>query len=78
MYGYVVRSRLSRALDAVLDSDSGLTEIALDAGFASHSHFTAKFRALFGQTPQELRRSVRSTTARELRKIVTARELAPA
>ena len=69
---------LSRALDAVLDSDHGLTEIALDAGFASHSHFTAKFRALFGHTPQELRRGARSTTARELRRIVTARELAPA
>ncbi|HSW25553.1 MAG TPA: helix-turn-helix transcriptional regulator [Burkholderiaceae bacterium] len=78
VYGYVVRSRLSRALDAVLDSGSGLTEIALDAGFASHSHFTAKFRALFGLTPQELRRSVRSTTARELRRIVTAPELATA
>lgn len=74
VYGYVVRSRLSRALDAVLDSDTGLTEIALDAGFASHSHFTAKFRALFGATPQELRRGVRSTAAHDLRRIVTAQE----
>lgn len=74
VYGYVVRSRLARALDAVLDTDAGLTEIALDAGFASHSHFTARFRALFGLTPQDLRRQTRAATARELRRIVTARE----
>jgi AraC-like DNA-binding protein len=56
----------------VLDSDAGLTEIALDAGFASHSHFTARFRAFFGHTPQQLRREARAATARQLRKIATA------
>ena len=74
VYGYVVRSRLARALDAVLDSNAGLTEIALDAGFASHSHFTARFGALFGHTPLELRRGIDAATARQLRRIVTARE----
>lgn len=74
VYGYVLRSRLARALDAVLDSDAGLIEIALDAGFASHSHFTARFGALFGQTPLELRRSADAAAARRLRRIVTARE----
>jgi AraC family transcriptional regulator len=74
VYDYVVRSRLVRALDAVLDSDAGLTEIALDAGFASHSHFTARFRAFFGHTPQQLRRDARAGTVRELRRIATARE----
>ncbi len=78
VYDYVVRSRLSRALDAVLDSDAGLTGIALDAGFASHSHFTARFRAFFGHTPQQLRRGARGTTVRELRRIATARELVTA
>jgi AraC family transcriptional regulator len=74
VYDYVIRSRLARALDAVLDSDAGLTAIALDAGFASHSHFTARFRAFFGHTPQQLRRGTRRDTARELRRIATARE----
>jgi AraC-like DNA-binding protein len=78
VYGFVVRSRLACALDAVLDSDAGLTEIALDAGFASHSHFTAKFRALFGRTPQQLRGGVRRAAVRELRRIVAAPELAAA
>lgn len=74
VYGYVMRSRLARALDAVLDSDAGLLEIALDTGFASHSHFTAKFRTLFGRTPQQLRRRASSAVARELRRIATAPE----
>jgi AraC family transcriptional regulator len=74
VYDYVVRSRLARALDAVLDSDAGLTEIALDAGFASHSHFTARFRAFFGHTPQQVRRDARAATVRELRRIAIARE----
>lgn len=75
VYGYVLRARLARALDAVLDSHAGLTEIALDAGFASHSHFTARFGALFGHTPLDLRRGIDVATARQLRRIVTAREL---
>jgi len=78
VYNFVVRSRLSLALDAVLDSDLGLTEIAMDAGFASHSHFTARFRAFFGRTPQELRRGTGSAEVRKLRRIVAASELAAA
>lgn len=74
VYGYLLRSRLALALDAVLDSDAGLTEVALDTGFSSHSHFTAKFRALFGCTPQQLRRGASGATAHELRRIATARE----
>jgi AraC-like DNA-binding protein len=72
VYRYTVRQRLARALDAVLDSDLDLTSIALETGFASHSHFTARFRAFFGLTPDALRRSAGSGSAADLRKIVTA------
>lgn len=72
VYGYVLRSRLARALDAVLDSDAALTSIALDAGFCSHSHFTARFRAFFGHTPIALRQRASGAVARELRRNVTA------
>jgi AraC family transcriptional regulator len=72
VHAYVVRARLSKALSAVLDSDAGITDIALEAGFASHSHFTARFRALFGVTPGQLRRG-QGLSPRQLRKIVTAR-----
>ena len=66
------------ALDAVLDSNLDLTSIALDTGFASHSHFTARFRAFFGLTPEALRRAAGSGQAAKLRKIMTAQPAAAA
>ena len=74
LYGYVLRSRLTLALDAVLDSDAALTSVALDAGFCSHSHFTARFRAFFGCTPGALRLNASGAMARELRRNMTARQ----
>lgn len=73
VHRYVVRARLARGLEAVLGGRAGLTEIAFETGFASHSHFTARFRALFGVTPHELRRVARRDSVAALRKIVTAR-----
>lgn len=55
IHRYLVRTRLGKALEAMQAADSGLTGIALDAGFSSHSHFTASFRSTFGMTPAELR-----------------------
>jgi AraC family transcriptional regulator len=72
IYDYVLHERLAQALDAVLECGDDLTAIALDAGFASHSHFTARFRSFFGLTPAALRRIATAERA-ELRKIVTAR-----
>jgi AraC-like DNA-binding protein len=72
VYAYVLRSRLAAALGGVLDTDADITSIALDHGFSSHSHFTHRFRALFGVTPASLRRE-RPRGALERRKIVTAR-----
>jgi AraC family transcriptional regulator len=73
IYDYVLQERLAQSLDAVLDGDDELTAIALDAGFASHSHFTARFRGFFGCTPAALRRNAAAAQLAELRKIVTAR-----
>jgi AraC-like DNA-binding protein len=47
---------LSAALGEVLASSRGLTDIGVDLGFSSHSHFTATFRRAFGVTPSALRR----------------------
>jgi AraC family transcriptional regulator len=71
LHDYVTRARLASALDRVLDADADLSAIALDSGFASHSHFSARFRALFGLAPSELRRAPGATIAK-LRKILTA------
>ena len=73
IYDYVLHERLAYSLDAVLDCGDDLTAIALDAGFASHSHFTARFRSFFGCTPAALRRLATAQQIAELRKIMTAR-----
>ena len=73
IYDYVLHERLAQSLDAVLDGGDDLTAIALDAGFASHSHFTARFRGFFGCTPTALRRTPTADRLAEFRKIVTAR-----
>jgi AraC-like DNA-binding protein len=73
IYDDVVRERLARSLEPVLDGGDDLTAIALDAGFASDSHFTARFRRFFGYTPTALRRVATAERVDELRKIMTAR-----
>lgn len=47
--------RVRSALEAVCETDTPLTSIALDTGFSSHSHFTSSFRQEFGQPPSEIR-----------------------
>lgn len=73
IYDYVLHERLAHSLDAVVDRSDDLTAIALDAGFASHSHFTARFRRFFGVTPTAARRAAAAGHIAQLRKIVTAR-----
>jgi len=47
--------RLRLALEKLRDGCPDLTTLALDLGFASHSHFTVAFRRHFGATPSEFR-----------------------
>jgi len=47
--------RLRRSLEGVMESSRPLVDIALDAGFSSHSHFTSSFRRRFAQTPSRVR-----------------------
>jgi AraC family transcriptional regulator len=73
IYDYVLHEHLAHTLGAVLVCGDDLTAIALDAGFASHSHFTARFRSFFGCTPAALRRIATAEHVAELRKIMRAR-----
>ena len=75
VYRFVVRTRLAKALDAVLDTDTGLAAIAQDTGFASHSHLTTHFRDFFGLTPLQLRRRKNRAAATEVRKIMIAHKI---
>ena len=76
LYDYVLHERLAHTLDAILDCGDDLTAVALDAGFSSHSHFTARFRSFFGCTPAALRRVASAGPIAEMHKIMTARRSA--
>ena len=58
LYRYQLRCRLAHALDLLHEYDD-LSALALDLGFATHSHFTAAFRQIYGRTPAELQRALR-------------------
>jgi AraC family transcriptional regulator len=60
LYRYQMRLRLAQALE-VLDRCDDLTELALSLGFASHSHFTASFRSVYGVPPSAFRPGVVKT-----------------
>jgi len=55
LHGHVRRLRLERAAQRLFRTDSGITEIALAAGFETPAAFTKAFREHFGQTPSAFR-----------------------
>lgn len=55
IHQYLNQLRLRTALAAVADGADDLTALALDLGYASHSHFTQAFRQCFGLPPAQLR-----------------------
>lgn len=52
---YQLNLRLAAALNRIRECDD-LTQLALDSGFSSHSHFSAAFRARYGRSPSEFRK----------------------
>ena len=58
LHQYLTQLRLARAL-AELPHTESLTDLALDTGFSSHSHFSAVFRRAFDCTPSQFREQAR-------------------
>jgi AraC-like DNA-binding protein len=56
LYRYQLNLRLARALDLLAHYDD-LTDLSLELGFCSHSHFSAAFREAYGRSPSEFRQS---------------------
>jgi AraC family transcriptional regulator len=52
---YIRRLRLAKAARELLDTDLTITDIALQAGYETHSAFSKSFRQYVGLTPTELR-----------------------
>jgi len=58
-YAYVLQRRIAKAKALLRESDLGLAEIALAAGFSHQAHFTTTFRRLCGATPASYRAEIR-------------------
>jgi len=58
LYKYQMHLRLSRAL-LELPYCYSITELALDLGFSTHSHFTSLFHRAFGVTPSQYRAGIK-------------------
>jgi AraC-like DNA-binding protein len=55
LHRFLVEARLALALDRMLEGHRDLVALACDFGFSSHSHLTAAFRAVYGETPSAAR-----------------------
>ncbi|MDQ8181399.1 AraC family transcriptional regulator [Pelagicoccus sp. SDUM812005] len=53
---YIVRLRVLIASDRLLNSDTPITDIAIDSGFYDHSSFIRHFRSIFETTPLAYRK----------------------
>jgi AraC family transcriptional regulator len=52
---YLLGLRLALALDRLQEGEDDLARLAAELGFASHSHFTERFRRTYGTTPSQAR-----------------------
>jgi len=66
IHGYRHRLRLHAVLERLGEARMELTELALDAGFCSHSHLTEAFRRAFGAPPSRWRGRIGRGHLREL------------
>jgi AraC family transcriptional regulator len=59
-YRYLISRRIERSKELLASTDKDVTQIALEVGFSSHSHFTTAFRRAVGHAPSMYRNAVRS------------------
>jgi AraC family transcriptional regulator len=72
VHAYLNQLRLRASLERLYDRRTDLSELALDLGFSSHSHFTDAFRRAFGAPPSVVRRAAMARNLREMSKILEA------
>jgi AraC family transcriptional regulator len=67
IHRYLNRLRLREAMERMAEREVGLSDLAFELGFSSHSHFTAAFRKELGMSPRGLRRLQRARMAEMVR-----------
>lgn len=72
VHRHLTRVRLRAALERITAGAPDLTNVALDCGFASHSHLTNVFRREFDSPPSLLRPPAARDELRRLSKILQA------
>ena len=55
-HAYLMKRRITMAVEQMLGSDAPLSEIAMNCGFADQAHFSRQFRRMMGSTPSNWRR----------------------
>lgn len=70
---YLLRLRLALALDRLAQGETDLAKLAVELGFAHHSHFSARFRSVFGETPTAVRNTLTYRRFQQMSKILTAK-----
>lgn len=53
---YLLGLRLALALDRLQEGEDDLARLAVELGFASHSHLSERFRHAYGRTPSQVRK----------------------
>ena len=70
---YLLRLRLALALDRLAQGETDLAGLAVEMRFANHSHFSARFKSVFGMTPREVRNTLTHRHFQQMSKILTVR-----
>jgi AraC-like DNA-binding protein len=65
-HAFLVRRRLKRAEECMLETDASLSDIAQRCGFTDHAHLCKHFRKITGRTPGSWRRARRAATTLSL------------
>jgi AraC-like DNA-binding protein len=76
IHQYRQRLRLREALRRLADGEPDLSALALELGFASHSHFSGAFRQTFGLPPSRCRAWLNARRFDEMSKILEVPESA--
>jgi AraC family transcriptional regulator len=67
---YLLELRLALAVDRLANGETNLSLLALELGFSHHSHFSSRFRGVFGRTPSAVRETLTRARGNELLALV--------